>query len=126
VFVVKRVEAHIIDSLARDVVEHVPGRARAALVPDQRASGIDRAGLDRLVNGVMTFSQFYDSLDSGRSPAEYLPALAFWRFGPSERHPAVFRYMDDCENYVSAGLRFTLLGVDPDTLVGLYAIETDR
>jgi len=52
-----------------------------------------------------------------------LPALAFWIYDDPEPHPEFMRYMDEGENYVSGGYRFTLVTQDPDHVAAVYLIE---
>lgn len=52
-----------------------------------------------------------------------LPALAFWEFLNQEERPEFMSYMDEAEDYISAGYRFTLLALDQEHNLGLYLVD---
>ncbi len=73
---------------------------------------------------IATYSDLYRRLDAGVGLDQFLPAYAFWAFGSEEEHPAFMRFMDDGEHYTSAGYQFSLLAADPETLAGVYLVES--
>ncbi len=110
--------------LARIVAEQVGQRLPTVLWPSDCLSDSARRLAARLSDRVFSYSEFYQKVTSGEHEVdEYLPALAFWTFDTNERHPEFMAYMNEGENYISAGYRFTLVGVDPDSIAGVYLIE---
>lgn len=72
----------------------------------------------------MSYRAFLELASSGRmSLGDLLPSLAFWVVGTSERHLQVMSFMEDGDNYISDGLRFTLLGRDPNGFVVVYLVD---
>ena len=79
---------------------------------------------DRLGLVTMSYRALFELAASGQMvPGDLLPGLAFWVVGTRERQVPFMRYMEDGDNYISNGLRFTLLGRDRDGLVLAYLIE---
>jgi len=73
---------------------------------------------------VTAYADLYSQLNKGASLDQFLPAYAFWSFGSLAKHPMFLGYMDDGESYISAGYQFTLLTADPETLAGVYLVES--
>ena len=76
-----------------------------------------------LSDQVMSYAELYKAAKEGAPLDRYLPALAFWELHTAESHPEFMRYMEDAENYVSGGYRFTLALLSPDTTAAAYVIE---
>jgi hypothetical protein len=76
-----------------------------------------------LSDRVVSYSELYAALAAGGTLETYLPALAFWQRGTKEAHPEFMRYMDDAENYIASGYRFTLALMSPDSTAAVYVIE---
>ncbi|MEO0080251.1 MAG: glycosyltransferase family 39 protein [candidate division WOR-3 bacterium] len=97
---------------------------KTAFWPTAYLGGQSREVARPVAERVMSYEEVYGFAQE--EPARFLdllPALAFWILNDPEPHPEFMRYMDECENYISAGLRFTLLGVEPEGLVAVYLIE---
>jgi hypothetical protein len=79
---------------------------------------------DRLGLVTMSYSVFYDLAVSGKlALRDLLPAIAFWAVGTRERHLQFMDFMNDGDNYIADGLRFTVLSRDPYGLVVVYAVD---
>jgi len=115
----------VIDSLVRNVAAKGYGRMGSVLLPAYYLDSIRRERLVTLAPRVISFAGFSDSVSSGRmTPEDLLPALAFRVFGSQEPKLELLSYMDERESYRSAGYRFTLLETDPDTVAGVYLVES--
>jgi len=115
----------VLDSLWSAVTWQGAHRAPVVVWPSYYLDDSNRVRLSRGAERVTTLARFADSVVKGRAtPERYLPALVFRVFGSPERSLDFMRYMDERENYRSAGYRFTLLATDPDTLVGVYLVES--
>lgn len=117
-------DRRLLDSLSLIAARRFAGRLRAVFWPTDHFVYSEPAEAELPAERAMSYAELYrDSSQDRGWFSSHLPALAFWTFNNCERHPEFMRYMDDAENYISAGLRFTLLAVDPDTLAGVYLIE---
>jgi hypothetical protein len=116
----------VLDLLYRVVARGQENRVSGVLWPAYFLDDSSRVRLSRLADRVTSYAAFTDSVFSGAAlPNQYLPALAFWVFGTTERRLDFLRYMDERQSYRSAGCRFTLLATDHDSLVGVYLIESE-
>jgi hypothetical protein len=78
----------------------------------------------RLAPQVVSYDALYRALASSEARLDdLLPALAFWVFNNPGKHPEFMAYMNDAESYMSEGCRFTLVMVDPDSVVGVYIMD---
>jgi len=92
-------------------------------VPTDSALPLLKSQADKIV----PYDELYRSMQSGeRQLEDYLPALAFWVFGTAEPHLEGMRYMNDGENFIASGFRFTLLDCSPDSAVGVYELDVVR
>ncbi|MEO0082224.1 MAG: glycosyltransferase family 39 protein [candidate division WOR-3 bacterium] len=98
-------------------------RPAAVLLPAELDNDSLRALGSAVAARVVSYREFYQSVRAGQPLVSYLPALALWYLRSSERHPEFMRYMDDWENYMSGGCRFTMLGVNNDSIAGVYLVE---
>lgn len=114
----------VIDSLVRLAVENVGEPARTALLPDEFVTPGVRMLAGDAAEGVLMYSEFHQSMRrEGVRLADFLPVLAFWRFGDPAWHDPVMRQMDSAADFRSGSYRFTLLAMDPDTVAGVYLIQ---
>ncbi len=113
-----------LESLAKAGANDLNRRHPTAFWPTAYFTTSAQRHARRLAARAVAYAELYDNLKGNEDLEQYLPALAFWAFGTRERHPEFMRYMDDCENYTSAGYRFTLLAVDKDSLAGVYLVES--
>jgi hypothetical protein len=98
--------------------------ARISLWPGAELTGPARRAAAAVSNRALTYEEAYRAMGRGEFDfGDLLPALAFWEFGSAERHPEAMRYMDEGENYISAGLRFTLLLTSADGRAAVYLVE---
>lgn len=108
---------------ARSAREAARGRYRwlfwpDGLMPDSATTVAEKLG------PIIGYKDVYRLVhDQHYEITDLLPALALWVIGRDSGHAESMRYMSDCENYVSAGLRFTFIGRDPDGLVAAYLVE---
>ncbi|MEO0108629.1 MAG: hypothetical protein ABIK62_05595, partial [candidate division WOR-3 bacterium] len=105
----------------------LPGRLTSALWPsDYPADSISRLLAGR-IDLVVPYADFYRMLQADLEGLDrFLPALAFWAVGTPERHVIGLSSMNDLESYLAGGFRFTLLGVDQDTLAAVYVMDRAR
>jgi hypothetical protein len=81
--------------------------------------------LNVVAESLVTYAQLYHSVGNGaRSIADYLPGLAFWVFDNPEPQLPAMGFMDERQNYVSGGCRFTFLAADPDSVAAVFYIES--
>jgi hypothetical protein len=112
--------------LARAVRANPPERFRAVFWPTDLLADSTRALARALSDNVMSYEEMYDAVRQGTPFADLLPALAFWQFRTPEIHNEFMSYMEDAENYISGGYRFTLKLVSADSAAAAYVIEPTR
>ncbi len=78
----------------------------------------------RMGTRLATLGEFCEAANDSGTTAEFLPALVVWVFDQEHVFPPPVAYMEDGENYVSGGFRFTLLGTDSSGLAGAYVMES--
>ena|GEM_PF-160233 len=114
-----------VDIVARRLSESPYKGLASILVPAAHAAdssvGYLAAHMGTRVVSLGTFCEA--AYDSGRT-SEFLPALVVWVFDQEHAFPEPMMYMEDGENYVSGGFRFTLLGTDAAGLAGAYVMES--
>ena len=114
-----------LDSLAVVAASHAGRQSEAVFWPTYYLTDSTRRIASRLTDQVLSYTELCHMASGGTCELNrYLPTLAFWDFNTRERVPEFLGYMDDGESYLSAGYRFTLVGVDPDTVAGVYLIES--
>jgi hypothetical protein len=114
----------VLDSLAWSVRQQV-GHVRSSFWPTDQFDDSTRS-LARLTSD-QAFS--YGALYAKATPYDSsferkLPALAFWVFGNQEFHLQPLDEMARHASYESGWYRFRLVGADPDTVAGVYLIES--
>lgn len=111
-------------SLAFGLSQNEGRRVKTVFWPSSYFGSNTEQLTDRLGLVTMSYRALFELAASGQMvPGDLLPGLAFWVVGTRERQVPFMRYMEDGDNYIAAGLRFTLLGRDPNGLVVAYVIE---
>lgn len=109
--------------LVRGVRAKLPERFRSVFWPTALLADSTRLLARTLADNVMSYEEMYDAVRQGAPFAEFLPALAFWEFRTPETHAEFMSYMEDEENYMSGGYRFTLVQVSADSAAAVYVIQ---
>jgi hypothetical protein len=112
-----------LEALMRLVPTRTGDRFQAVLWPTNLLNDSTRRIAGTLSGQVIPYAELYDSLAAGAPLSDYLPALAFWQFRTTEMHPGFMRYMDDAENYIANGQRFTLALTSPDSTAAVYVVQ---
>lgn len=111
-------------SLAAGLSRDARPPVKTVFWPSGYAADRARQLTDRIGLVTMPYRVFYDLAMSGRlALRDLLPAVAFWVVGTKEQHLQFMGFMDDGDNYIADGLRFTLLGRDPYGLVVVYRVD---
>ena len=101
------------------------GGFASVMVPTAHASdSAVRFLAARMGTRLATLGEFCEAAHDSGTTAEFLPALVVWVFNQEHVFPSPVAYMEDGENYVSGGFRFTLLGTDSSGLAGAYVMES--
>ncbi len=125
VYLVESPVRNALDSLALIASAQTEREFRTVLWPTRYLDDSTRTRIAGVSDLLLSYTDFYRRVRGNASRFDdYLPALAFWAFGNDDRHPELMRFMDDRESYVTGNRRFSLVLIDPDTLAGLYVIET--
>jgi hypothetical protein len=120
---VRRTE-RTLNSLAYGLSRTTRSRFQTVLWPSCYLDGTVEALTSGLAPQTMSYQTMYSLLLSKRMALDdLLPAVAFWSVGTRERHLQLMDYMNQGQNYVAAGNRFTLLAISPDTVAAVYVIE---
>lgn len=122
----QRVRAAL-NSLASTMVRVARSRVQLVAWPSSCFDSTAAALAVRLGRLPMSYRSYYELAASGETPPEgLLPGLVFWVFGTTERHAGFASYMNDGENYIADGLRFTLLAIDADTVAAVFLIQPEE
>ena len=114
--------AHDLFVLAQGMAEQSSPRVKSAFWPTAAARDSAMVLLDRMAERTLRYADVYHTVHSNQDFERYLPALAFWVFDNIEFQSEPLSYMNDRENYIAGGYRFTLLTVSPDSATGVYLI----
>jgi hypothetical protein len=116
--------AQDLERLALMLARQRPSDIRSVLWPTGLLTDSTYLVTRALTDHTVSYYELYTALQNDVSRFQmYLPALAFWEINPRERHPEPMAFMNDLENYVAGGYRFTLLAIGEDSLGAVYRIE---
>ena len=111
-------------ALASGLSRHAAKPVRTVFWPSGYFNSSAEQLTSRLGLVTMPYRAFFDLALSGKMDLnDLLPGIAFWVVGTTERNLKFMGFMNDGDNYISDGLRFTVLGHDPNGLVAVYLIE---
>jgi hypothetical protein len=114
-----------VDTIVAKLSESPNMEFAAVIVPAACATdSFVRRRAARMAGRLMTLGEFCRSARDSGSTAKFLPALVLWVFNQEHIYLEPLMYMDDRENYISGGHRFTLIGTDSGGLVGAYVMES--
>jgi hypothetical protein len=99
-------------------------RFAAVVVPASTvADSSVRIAAQRMAGRLMSVGDFCRALEDTTDTVPVMPALVLWAFDQPRAYPEPLVYMNDRENYISGGCRFTLVGADANGLVGAFVVE---